>query len=130
MADNGKRKADDLLIALLASGRTARESAALCNLSERTIGRRLADSVFSAKVAAARSLLAADAQGKLASLLTEAADTMQSLLKSPLDGVRLGAARSVVDAFAKLTDLVDHSRRLAELAERLDQLELEDNKGG
>ena len=76
MSANGKRKPDDLLVALLAAGKTARDAAPLCGCSERHVSRRLADPDFVAKVNAARSQLAADCTGRLAALLTEAVETL------------------------------------------------------
>ena len=115
MSANGKRKPDDLLVALLAAGKTARDAAPLCGCSERHVSRRLADPDFVAKVNAARSQLAADCTGRLAALLTEAVDTLGALLGSTMDAVRLGAARSVLDCFGKMTDLVSTQARLAEV---------------
>ncbi len=110
-----KRRHDDLMVALLASGRTIRETARLCSLNEKTVSRRLAEAEFAGKVASARAQLAADATGKLASLLNEAADTLQALLGSAMDAVRLAAARSIFDSFTKMVELTDTQKRLAEV---------------
>jgi hypothetical protein len=59
------------------------------------------------------------ALGKMTDGMTEAADTLRSLLHAEAESVRLGAARSILELSNKLREAVEVETRLAELERRL-----------
>jgi hypothetical protein len=114
MAANGRRNADARLVVELATGKTVSEAAAAVGVGERTVFRRLADTAFKLKVTEARNAFSERALAKLAAASTRAVDTLVSLLDAEADSVRLGAARSILDAGVKLR-MVDFEERLTRL---------------
>jgi hypothetical protein len=117
VADRGRKNADAALIAALASGSTVRDAAKSAGVGETTVYRRLQEETFRRRVDEARTAMIARAVGRLADTATEAAATLRALLGDDIPpAVRLGAARSVLDAVIKL-------REHDELAERLKALE-------
>jgi hypothetical protein len=118
MAAGGRKTADDALALALAAGRTAREAAAACGLSERTAYRRLADPAFRRRADALRADLVDRALGRLADGMADAADTLRLLLGARSESVRLGAARALLEVGAKLRESVDLEQRLRAVEQR------------
>jgi hypothetical protein len=110
-----RENADDLLIANLAGGATVTASAKLCDLSERTVGRRLADPVFRQRLAEARAAMLCRALDHLSRGAAEASVTLRKLLRSDDAKVQLGAARSILEAVGRLQESVDLEERIATL---------------
>jgi hypothetical protein len=82
----GKRRLDQALIAALARGLSAREVAALCEVSQRTVERRMQDVGFRRLVVAARDKLVSDASGLLAGYLGDAVRVLHSTMMEADDG--------------------------------------------
>jgi hypothetical protein len=102
----------------LASGSSAAEAAAECSCCERTVRRWLLLPGFKERVQEIRGELFALAVGKLSALAGHAAATLGELLDADIDGVRLQAARSVLEHGVKIREATDIEARLAALERR------------
>jgi len=112
--ENGRRNADDALIAALVGGATVREAAATAGMGERTAWRRLDDDAFRARLDEARRQTIAAALDVLTRASTAAAATLATLLRAEYaPSVRLGAARSILELGGRLRESQDMLVRLA-----------------
>jgi len=102
----------------IAVGRPVAECAALADVSEATVRRRLRSAKYMAKVREIRRQMTSQASGQLADGLAEATATMRALLKSSNDSVRLGAAKGMVQLSVQLGEMSD----LAEKVGKLEQM--------
>jgi hypothetical protein len=101
----------------LAAGKTAEEAAAECSCCKRTIQRWLAEVAgFRARVQEIRTELFGLAVGRLSDLSGKAATALGQLLESDTEGIRLQAARSILEHGPKLREATD-------LAGKMDDLE-------
>lgn len=105
----------DLLADAIARGMPAKLAVRLARVSERTARRRLQESDFRQLVLERRARFVDDAAGKLAATTRKAAHCPRELLDSSSDQIRLAAARAILEAATKLTDVVDHEARLTAL---------------
>jgi hypothetical protein len=115
MADFGRRKRDDALAMALASGQTIRDAARVSGVSERTVTRRLSEPVFRARVSELRSGMIAQALGRMADGMADAADKLWQLLAAKSEAVQLGACRALLELGVKLRESVELEQRLATL---------------
>ena len=115
--NRSRAQADDLLIAALATGQTNENAAAAAGVSARTVNRRLAEPAFKRRIQSLRGELIARALGRVSDGIAAAVDVMRALLGAESEAVRLGAARSLIDACLKLRESVDMEERLALLEE-------------
>ena len=104
------------MILALARGRTIRSAARVAGFSERQTHRKLGDPAFRGRVSKVRGAIVGRAVGILSAAGAEAARTLQKLLASQTDQVRLAAARSILELGTKL-------RETMELTERIEALE-------
>jgi hypothetical protein len=118
MAGSGRKNADESLIVTLAGGATVQGAAQLCDVSERTIHRRLNDPVFKHRLAQARAGMVERALGHLATGAAEAAVVLRNLLAAEGDNIKLGAARSILELGNKLREGVELEARIAVLENR------------
>ena len=88
-------------------------------VSERTVQRRWRDPDFQREVHAARRLCVERAVGKMASSSAKAAETLEKLLSSDVDMVRLAAVRAILDLGSRLRAEVELEQRLFDLEERV-----------
>jgi len=124
MAATLRKKADDALLLALACGATVESAARQCRLSERTVYRRLADPEFRRRLQALRADMVQRTAGALTAAATEAVRTLLELQKATSPpGVRLGAARAVLEIGVKLREAAELEERLAALEERLAESE-------
>ena len=121
----GRKAADTLLVALLASGESRRSAAAKAGVSESLVYRRLKDPQFLNAVEAARAELIDQALGRLSQLADAAVITLGLLLKSDADTVRLGAARAILQSLLQTREQVTLASEMAEL-----RLIVEEQQGG
>ena len=119
MAGNGRHRADDRLITTVAGGSTVQAAAQLCEVSERTVYRRIADPAFRQQLTRARAEMVERALGHLAAGSTEAGIVLRNLLGGEDDRVKLGAARTILEVGNKLRESVELEQRLADLERRL-----------
>jgi hypothetical protein len=109
------RKADDgVLVAALAIGKTHAEAARISGVSERTIGRRLQDPDFEARVRGARAEVTATAAARINGLLPKAISSMDAALDHDDVRIQLRAADLVCKTSLEFrrTDLDDRVRAL------------------
>jgi hypothetical protein len=120
MAEQPRKKAEDVLLLALACGATVEAAAGQCRLSERTVYRRLADPDFRRRLQAVRADMVQRAAGLLTAAAVEAVKTLLELQKASAPyAVRLGAARAVLELGTKLREAADLEERLAALEQQL-----------
>ncbi len=129
MAEIGKRKGDSDLILSLARGKTVREAAESAGIGERTAHRRLSEPVFLQLVQETRAEMMTRAMGKLADASIDPVETLVTLLKAESENVRLGAARTILEAGPRLRELVESETRLAALERQVGESETDSNTG-
>src|SRR5262245_4753816 len=121
MAGSGRRNADDAFLLALASGKTIKDAAQECGISERTAFRRVAEPNFRRRLNQLRADMVARAVGRLADSMTEAADKLRGLLGARSETVQLGAARSLLELGVRLKESVELEERLAAVEEQLER---------
>lgn len=118
MAVFGRR--DRELALALAAGQTIKDAAEAAGLSERTAHRRLQSAEFLALVTKARSTMFERAAGRLASAAAAAAGTLADLAADAAsDGVRLSAAKAVLEAGMKWRDGQEFDQRLTKVEQAI-----------
>src|SRR5262249_19699879 len=105
--------------ALLAAGRTVRETAAECHAGERTIPTWLGNPTYRASVSELRDRMVAAAAGQLSATAPEAVVELRRLLTDPAATIRLRAASAILDALIKLREHGELAERVTELEARL-----------
>ncbi len=120
MAERGRRKVDDQLLAALACGATAEAAARSAGVSASTVQRRLREPAFRARLQALRSDVVERSAAALSASGTEAVKTLLALMKdtSPA-AVRLGAAKAVLELGVRLREAAELEQRLAALEAQL-----------
>jgi hypothetical protein len=117
-----RRKEDVALVLALACGATVEAAAHQCELSDRTVYRRLEDPAFRNRVQEARAEIVQRSAGMLTAAATKAVQTLLSLQKEGVSpNVRLGAARAVLEIGIKVREITDLEARLAALEARDDE---------
>jgi hypothetical protein len=107
---------------LLAAGRSVADAASETGAGVRTIRRWLAeDAAFRDRVQEMRTELFALAVGRLSNLSGKAADVLGQLLESQTEGIRLQAARSVLEQAPKLREATDLAAELARLKAQVEE---------
>lgn len=115
MAEQRKKNEDALLLAL-ACGATVEAAGRQCDLTERTVYRRLREPAFKARLQELRADMVRRSAGMLTAAAGEAVRTLLSLQKdSAPPAVRLGAARAVLELGIKVRELADLEVRIAAL---------------
>lgn len=118
MKGKGRSSADEMLAVALAGGSTVADAAQVANVSESTAYRRLADLDFTRRVRELRMSASAQAAGRLSAALTQAVDTLRTLLTHDEAAIRLRAATALLASGhdATVADLHDE---LSDIRERL-----------
>ena len=120
VAQGGARSRDTLLIAQLAGGATQDHAAAAVGCSRRTIVRKLQDPAFLIQLDEARTQLFAAAFNRIVAAGQVAAGTLISLLSRETPAaVRLGAARTLLEASVKFRAENELEQRLRALEDKL-----------
>lgn len=104
-----------LAIVLAAAGRSTREIAAAVGVCQKTVKRWSKRESFRRSVDSLRADLLTASVGRLYNLMSEATDTLASLLKSGSEQVKLSAASRLIGLALRASD--------AEMRQRLDELE-------
>jgi hypothetical protein len=116
VADGQRKKNEDALLLALACGATVEAAARQCDLSDRTIYRRLKDAAFRTRLQDLRSDMVRRTAGMLTAAASAAVTTLLSLQKDSVPpAVRLGAARAVLELGVKVRELADLETRIAAL---------------
>ena len=105
------------IIQAIACGSTKMDAARINGCAVRTVDRRMADPEFRKKVEAFRSDVLSSAAGKLASAAGKAVSTLEELLGSKSESIRLGASRAILDSVIKITELTKVESRVQALEE-------------
>jgi hypothetical protein len=114
----------------LACGATIEVAAQTARVSPATVHRRLRDPEFQQALKQYQADMVQRLAGMLAGAGGEAVKTLLALLKeSAPAGVRLGAARAVLDSLAKFRELATHEERLAVLEEHMAQEQSNERRG-
>ena len=103
------------LVLALASGASVAAAARKTGCSVRTVFRRLDDDGFRRRVARARGRIVSRATSMLAETSIRAVATLRKLLDNENPSVKRMAARSVLEALARLSGQGDMEERVAEL---------------
>ena len=115
----------------LASGRTAAEAAAEAGCSVRSLRRWLAEKDgFRERTQELRTELFGLAVGRLSELSGKAAAALGELLESEAEGIRLQAARSILEHGPKLRESTDLAAQLAQLRAEWEASKREDQPEG
>ncbi|MEI7687398.1 MAG: hypothetical protein WCL32_20515, partial [Planctomycetota bacterium] len=93
-------------------------------VGERTIHRWRTDSTFRQLVRSHRAAMTERALGRLADGMTEAAETLRSLLRGEGESVRLNAAKAILEIGNKFHELQDIDQRIGELERLLSEKQL------
>jgi hypothetical protein len=125
MTGKAQRKGGFGLLLAVAVGRSVAECAAVGNVSEVTVRRRMRDPKFMNKVRELQRQMTALAAGKVVSSLDQAIETMKGLLASPNDSVKLGAASRIAALSMQMGEMSDLQAKVARLEDLLTKL-----KGG
>jgi len=107
---------DELLVELLAGGRSYAAAGAMAGVSERTVRRRMSDPVFTERVSRRRGEYVGTLVGRLVDVGDEAVEVLRSSLREESAAVRLRAADLVLR-------WATHMRHGHELETRLAALE-------
>ncbi len=110
------KKSDDAIVTALACGLSVEAAAKQCQLSIRTIYRRLQDPAFQARLSELRSDMVKRAASMLTAASSDAVRTLVQLQRESLPAsVRLGAARAVLEIGLKVRDIVELETRIQQL---------------
>jgi molybdenum-dependent DNA-binding transcriptional regulator ModE len=101
-----------ILAAGLARGRTIKQAAREAGYSERQAHRKLTDPDFVASVNQLRGRMLERSYGRLTATTAEAVRTLHALLQDEHAGVRLAAAKSILDYTGKFKESVEMTQRL------------------
>lgn len=116
MPEGHRKKNEDALLLALACGATVEAAGKQCDLTARTVYRRLADPAFRDRLQGLRADMVRRAAGLLTASAGEAVRTLLSLQKDATPpAVRLGAARAVLELGIKVRELADLETRIAAL---------------
>jgi len=133
VADHGRHQgragADAALVTALAVGATVEQAAERAGVSARTVHRRRGDADFKRRVDEARAELLGRAMARLSAACTTAVTTLTALLTAESESVRLGAARSVLDAALRWREHEDLAARLDHVEAWLDTLDADATDG-
>ncbi|QDU39218.1 Helix-turn-helix domain of resolvase [Maioricimonas rarisocia] len=120
MSQDGTEYDDDHIALLVAAGQSVAAVAEQTGVSRRTIYRRLEQAEFRTRVRDLRADMVDQAAGYLSRTAVKAVRTMESLLDSDSDTVRLGAARSILETGMRLRESAEFAQRLADVEARLE----------
>lgn len=108
-------ESDEILAGLLAGGMSCAKAAQKIGVHERTVRRRLEDPEFRKLVDSIKSQVVSEAVAVLGRTMVEAATTLRRLLRSKNEGIRLGAARSVIELHLKAHTQMDLEEQLRQV---------------
>ncbi len=118
-----RRAVDDALVTALAAGRTYDDAATAAGCSPSTVDRRMTDPAFRRRVQELRAAVFARVAARLVDGAAEAVDQLRLLMRTAdSDASKVSAARAILSIAPVWHDSTDVESRIAELAERVDQL--------
>jgi hypothetical protein len=117
MAHRGRKNADEVFLTALACGSTVEHAAQKAEIGRRTAHRRLQDVEFQRRLSQVKSDMHKRATAMLTAASMEAVKTLLGLQESSMPpGIRLGAARSILEIGNRFRDST-------ELLERMEAIE-------
>ncbi len=119
MAEETRQRDETKLIGALARGLSHVQAAQEAGVSVRTVQRRVSDVEFRAAVGDARRAMVGEATGRLAAAAGRAVATLEDLLESDADSVRLGASRALLDNLLRFRDSEELSDRVRQLEQAI-----------
>ncbi len=119
MAEETRHHDESKLICSLARGLSHVQAAQEAGVSVRTVQRRASDPAVRAAVAGARQAMVGEATGRLATAAERAVATLEDLLESDADSVRLGASRALLDNLLRFRDSEELSDRVRQLEQAI-----------
>ena len=120
---------DEVLIEALGRGSTQAEASKLAGCAVRTVARRLDDPQFVRRVDVFRDALLEAGAAKLGDLIGLATSTLRELLAEDVPPqIRLGSAKTVLDASLKLRDSLLLEKRLTALEARVSSSQTSDDE--
>jgi hypothetical protein len=120
VAKGSRRNADDALLVALAGGATVESAAGKADVSQATVYRRLQEPQFKRRLQEVRADMVQRAAGALTEASQEAVRTLLALQgEANPAGVRLGAAKAVLEMGIKLREVAEMEGRLSALEQRL-----------
>ena len=120
---------DEVLIEALGRGSTQAEASKLAGCAVRTVARRLDDPQFVRRVDVFRDALLEAGAAKLGDLIGLATSTLRELLADDVPPqIRLGSAKTVLDASLKLRDSLLLEKRLTALETRVSSSHTSDDE--
>lgn len=116
----GSRKPEgEGLVLALACGATVEAAARQCQVSDRTVYRRLEDPAFKARVREVRGEMVRRSAGLLTAAAGQAVQTLLALQKESVPAaVRLGAARAIIELGLKVRETAELEARIAALEQQ------------
>ncbi|MQA01005.1 MAG: hypothetical protein GEU80_17100 [Dehalococcoidia bacterium] len=120
MTRGGRSRADGVLVAALAAGRTMHVAAVEAGVGERTVRRRIADPEFHAALLDARAQMLDAALGRLSDAATRAVETLVDSLDAESESVRVTAATALLDRLLRVREAASIETRLAALERLMD----------
>ena len=119
MPQQGRRRADDVLMMALACGATLENAARQAGVSESTVRRRAKNPEFQRKLQALQADMVQRTAGALTAAGLEFVKTLIALQSPPTPpATRLGAARAGLELGMKVREVADLEQRLADLERR------------
>jgi hypothetical protein len=115
-----QRKNETLAVIALASGSSVRDAANKSGVSERTLFRRVKDSKFQDDVNNARREIIENSLSKLIELSEKAVNTLEQLLQSDNQTVRIAAAKFILQGSLELRREVEFESRISYLEKMLE----------
>lgn len=116
MGESRRKKNEDGLLLALACGASVEAAARQCEITQRSVYRRLSDRAFRTKLQELRTDMVRRAAGMLTAAANQSVSTLLALQKESVPApVRLGAARAVLELGIKVRELVDLETRIAAL---------------
>ena len=108
----------------LAGGAAVENAARTAGVSVSTVYNRLAEPEFKKRLQGIRSDMVQRAAGALTASAQQAVQTLLALQKEGVqDGVRLGAARAVLDMGMKVREMAELEQQIEELRSKLESIE-------
>ena len=124
----GKRACDEILIQLLAEGKSQKDAAQAVGVSTRTVRRRMNDAIFVDRVIARRRRIADGMTDNLILRTTDALDVLVDVMRNSTDDrQRVKAATAVLDLAepvlaSELAGMTAHASAGDQLTEKLDEM--------
>lgn len=117
--DRRRAPQDELIIEALASGLNYSDAGAAGRVTSRTVGRRMSDPNFAARVSQRRGERVSEITGALTTMSREAIDVLRETMADGRPGDRLRAAHLTLTLMSKFRNETEMEQRLASIERQL-----------